>query len=376
MFDGLLVIELATVLAGPAVGQFFAELGARVIKIEPPDGDVTRTWRLPSENATDLQTAYFCATNWGKESICLNLKTPDDYQLARKMIDKADVVIVNYKPGDAEKLALTYELLSTTNPGLIYGQITGYGAGNPRTGYDAVIQAEAGFMYLNREPEAPPTKMPVALMDLLAAHQLKEGLLVALYQRARTGKGALVEVSLFEAAVASLANQATAWLVRRWVPQPMGSAHPAIVPYGTVFQTADNHDIILAVGSDRQFEQLCQLLECAFIAADPRFQTNTQRVQNKNQLIPLLAAAIKKQTADQLLHACLQVGIPAGAVNTIPSVFELPETRPLLLTDTAQTLSGLRTAAFRINQQLPHNPNLLPPPQLNEHEAIIRAAFS
>src|SRR5690606_25461480 len=204
----------ANVLAGPSVGQFFAELGARVIKIEnaATNGDVTRSWKLSSEDPLSDTPAYFCAANWGKSSLPLNLNQVTDLQQLYELVKQADVVIASYKPGDAEKLQVDYNTLKELNPKLIYGHITGYGPADSRAGYDAVIQAESGFMYLNGEKDGPPVKMPVALMDILAAHQLKEGILVAMLKRTKTGLGQLVQVSLIQSAVSALANQATNYL--------------------------------------------------------------------------------------------------------------------------------------------------------------------
>src|SRR5690606_17028566 len=213
-FKELIVLELASVLAGPGVGQFFAELGAEVIKVENlrTSGDVTRSWKLKDEK-TDDRSAYFCSANWGKQSIAVDLTHVTGRDIVHRLARRADIVIASYKPGDAEKLGVDYASLSALNPRLIYGEISGYGQDNPRVGYDAIIQAEAGFMSMNGEPGGPSLKMPVALVDILAGHQLKEGLLVALMERTRTGAGRRVSVSLIDAAIASLANQATIYLV-------------------------------------------------------------------------------------------------------------------------------------------------------------------
>lgn len=211
IFKDMLVLELASVLAGPSVGQFFAELGAQVLKVEnaATRGDVTRNWKLASEPSGTDTPAYFCAANWGKASLALDLTQAAQLQQLYSLVQQADIVIASYKPGDAEKLQVGYDTLKNINPRLLYGHITGYGPHDTRAGYDAVVQAESGFMYLNGEAGGPPVKMPVALMDILTAHQLKEGLLVALLQRERTRQGQLVQVSLLQAAVSALANQAT-----------------------------------------------------------------------------------------------------------------------------------------------------------------------
>jgi crotonobetainyl-CoA:carnitine CoA-transferase CaiB-like acyl-CoA transferase len=357
----MLVLELASVLAGPSVGQFFAELGARVIKIEnaATNGDVTRRWKLRSE-PTDTDTpAYFCAANWGKESLPLNLSKQSDLEQLYSLVKQADIVIASYKPGDAEKLKVDYKTLQTINPILIYGHLTGYGPEDERAGYDAVIQAETGFMYLNGEPEGKPTKLPVALMDILAAHQLKEGLLVALIQRERTKKGQYVQVSLVQAAVSALANQATNWLVAGQNPQRMGSEHPSIVPYGTVYTTCDNKQLVLAIGDDRQFERLCNVLGAPEMALDTKFKTNYSRVQNREELNELLRQLIAKQDQQQLLNSLHKLHVPAGAVNSVADVFELPQARQLLL-EGPDAKPGVRQVAFKVGDEEPVQ--LTPPP--------------
>jgi len=259
MLNGLKVLELASVLAGPGVGQFFAELGAEVIKVEnlKTGGDVTRTWKLASEKAEDDRSAYFSSVNWGKKSLALDLTDSSGKSIVQKLAAQTDVVIASFKSGDAEKLGVAYSQLQKVNPKLIYGQITGYGSDNARVGYDAVIQAESGFMDMNGERGGSPLKMPVALVDVLAGHQLKEGLLLALLKREKTGEGSWVEVSLIQAAIASLANQASNWLVAQSLPSRQGSLHPNIAPYGESFETKDGRQVILAVGNDRQFADLC-----------------------------------------------------------------------------------------------------------------------
>lgn len=272
IFKDMLVLELASVLAGPSVGQFFAELGAQVLKVEnaATRGDVTRNWKLASEPSGTDTPAYFCAANWGKASLALDLTQAAQLQQLYSLVQQADIVIASYKPGDAEKLQVGYDTLKNINPRLLYGHITGYGPHDTRAGYDAVVQAESGFMYLNGEAGGPPVKMPVALMDILTAHQLKEGLLVALLQRERTRQGQLVQVSLLQAAVSALANQATNYLVAGQEPQRMGSEHPNIVPYGSVYTGRCGKQLVLAIGDDRQFSRLCAILGAEEMALDPK----------------------------------------------------------------------------------------------------------
>jgi crotonobetainyl-CoA:carnitine CoA-transferase CaiB-like acyl-CoA transferase len=373
MLDDLLVLELASVLAGPSVGQFFAELGASVIKVENPrtNGDVTRRWKAPNsteEDASDDRSAYFCCCNHGKQSIALNLSTDAGQDVLHDLVHEADLVLASYRPGTAETLGADYETLSGVNPALIYGHVTGYGPDRARAGYDAVIQAESGFMHLNGPADGPPTKLPVALMDVLAAHQLKEGLLVTLLRRERGGDGAYVPVSLVQAAVSGLVNQATNWLVAGHSPQRMGSAHPNIAPYGTPYPTGDGPPIVLAVGTDRQFAALCEVIDRPALADDPRFATNAQRVEHRAALDRILENCFEDFSTDALLGALHERNIPAGVVNDVPAVFEQPTTQKMVLSpDDAP--AGLRQTAF------PHPddkaPSLAPPPHYAEHTTQI-----
>ncbi|WP_299821132.1 CoA transferase [uncultured Pontibacter sp.] len=369
VFKDLLVLELASVLAGPSVGQFFAELGAKVIKVEnaATRGDVTRTWKLATEdNGTDTP-AYFCAANWGKTALALNLTQQQELEQLYELVKEADLVIASYKPGDAEKLKVDFTTLQHINPRLIYGHITGYGPTDARVGYDAVVQAESGFMYLNGEPDGLPTKMPVALMDILTAHQLKEGLLVALLQREKTGAGQLVQVSLLEAAVSALANQATAFLVAGHAPGRMGSEHPTIVPYGSVYTTKDHKQLVIAIGDDRQFKRLCAILGAPQLADDPMYKTNYCRVQHRKELNTLLRKLISEQDRAKLLKHLHRQHVPAGAVNTIPEVFEQPQAQAMLLQHPLAK-PGVRQVAFElVGQELPQ---LQPPPSYQHPEQV------
>lgn len=364
MLQELKVLELASVLAGPSVGQFFAELGAEVIKVEnlKTGGDVTRTWKGSNEQ-TDDRSAYFCSVNWGKKSVALDLSTSAGLQAVKKLAAKSDVVIASYKPGDAEKLGVSYQQLLADNPQLIYGQITGYGSDNDRVGYDAVIQAESGFMDLNGPPDGPPTKMPVALIDVLAAHHLKEGLLLALLKKTKTGEGSLVEVSLIQAAISSLANQASNWLVAHKLPKRQGSAHPNIAPYGESFLTRDGKRVLLAIGSDRQFLDLIELLDLK-ISTDVRFVTNHNRVLNRVALRELLSTAISNFEAEVLMHQIHHKKIPAGIIQTVDQVFEMEAARRILLE--ADALRGVRSFVGT-HQQL----QLSPPPHFGEHTDVV-----
>ncbi len=366
MFQNLKVLELASVLAGPSVGQFFAELGAEVIKIENLNsgGDVTRSWR-GSKEQTDDRSAYFCSVNWGKKSLALDLTSIEGKSIVQKIAGKSDLIIASYKPGDAEKLGVSYDQLRTTNEKLIYGQITGYGSDTDRVGYDAVIQAESGFMDLNGEATGNPTKMPVALIDVLAGHQLKEGLLLALLKKERTGAGSFVEVSLLQSAIASLTNQATNWLVGHQLPSRQGSAHPNIAPYGESFLTNDGKRILLAIGNDRQFVNLIKLLpELDWVDVQKNFATNHKRVENRNQLNAILSKAIGQMNSEILLTQIHQQKIPAGIIQNVKEVFELKAANELLIK--ADSLTGVRNYVAKDSGSF-SNTTLLPPPHFGEH---------
>ncbi|ALD20433.1 CaiB/BaiF CoA transferase family protein [Hymenobacter sp. DG25A] len=366
---GLFVLELASVLAGPQVGQFFAELGAEVLKVEAPAGDVTRTWKTSAEDENTDVSAYFSCANWGKQSVVLNLTTPAGKAAVHQLAARADVVLASYKPGDAEKLAVDYATLRQLNPRLLYGHITGYGPAVNRAGYDAVLQAETGFMHLNAaSPGQAPQKMPVALIDLLTAHQLKEGLLTALYRREKTGEGALVQVSLLDSALASLANQAATWLVTGQDPQPLGSGHPSIVPYGTVYTAQDGVRLLLAVGADRQFQELCAVLERPEWAIDARFATNPARVAHRAALEQRLLERIAAISGAELLRELEKRAVPAGAVRTVGEALALESAQRMLLPATAEfPYAGLRTVAFQ-SPAWPVAPALSAPPHLGMAE--------
>ncbi|WP_045687335.1 CaiB/BaiF CoA transferase family protein [Hymenobacter sp. AT01-02] len=374
-FTGLTVIELASVLAGPQVGQFFAELGAQVLKIEAPGGDVTRTWRTPGEAPGTDVTAYFACANWGKQSIVLDLTTATGRAAVHRLATHADVVLASYKPGDATKLGVDYDTLAALNPRLLYGLITGYGAAVPRAGYDAVLQAETGFMHLNAAgPGQEPLKMPVALIDLLAAHQLKEGLLAALYRRTQTGQGAVVHVSLQDSALASLANQASTYLVTGQEPRPMGSGHPSIVPYGTVYEASDGVRLLLAVGTNRQFEHLCAVLERPIWAQEARFASNAARVAHRAELEQLLRERILQLPSSLLLAALERLAVPAGAVRTVGQALAQEAAHSMLLPASPEfPHPGLRTVAFH-SSAWPRATHLPPPPHLGAHLQALDAS--
>lgn len=330
-FSDLKVIELAGVLAGPSAGLFFAELGATVIKIENPKtgGDVTRSWKLKSEDKTDKTSAYFWSVNAGKEILFLDLSIDKDLQSFYELIKTSDVLITNYKLGDDLKLKVDYNTLKQLNPTLIYASINGFGNSSPRTAYDLILQAESGFMFMNGEKNAVPLKMPVALIDILAGHQLKEAILIALLDKHKNNKGSHITVSLFDTAVASLANQATNWLIAHHLPTAQGSLHPNIAPYGEIFTTKDNHQITFAIGSDKQFKHLCEILNLDLFS-HIEFENNQLRVANRSDLFSKLNDRIQTQNFDKLFSECIKNDVPIGKIRNLKEVFELPEAKAML----------------------------------------------
>lgn len=334
---GIKVVEFASVLAGPAVGMCFAELGAEVIKIEnkTTGGDVTRGWKLPTENAENPISAYFCSVNWGKKHLFLDLNAPEDRKTAVQLAAAADIVISNFKPSSARRLGVDADSLRAENPGLIYAQLSAFADPEDESpAFDVVLQAEAGFMYMTGEAGCPPVKMPVALIDLLAAHQLKEGILLALLRRERSGQGCTVSVSLMESALASLANQATNWLMAGQVPQRMGAQHPNIAPYGDTFLCAGGQHILLAVGTERQFQHLCNCLEIPHIAGQPEYRTNQDRVQHRKGLNAILQGVFLKKDLDTWMTLLKEHQVPAARIRDMREVFELPAARAMILEET------------------------------------------
>ncbi len=324
IFKDLKVIELANVLAGPAVGMFFAELGANVIKIENKltNGDVTRSWKLASEDKNSKTSAYYSSVNWNKKSLFVDLINEKEKKKVLALIKNADIIISNYKKGDAEKLGMDYTSIKKINPKIIYGHISGFGDNSSRTAFDIVLQAETGFMFMNGTPESGPIKLPVAIIDLMAAHQLKEGILVALIKRMKTGKGSKVSVSLFDSAIASLANQASNWLMANHNPQPIGSLHPNIAPYGELFITKDNKQIVLAIGSDKQFRGLCEFLNKKELTTNPLFISNAQRVKNRKELYLVLKNSFTDFDSKKIMKHFISNNIPAGIIKSVKEVFE------------------------------------------------------
>ena len=268
-----------------------------------------------------------------------------------KLIADSDIVIANFKPGDDIKLGMDYGTLKKHNSNLIYGEINGYGSQSKRAAYDVVLQAETGFMSMNGNETSGPIKMPIALIDVLAAHQLKEGLLLALLKKEKTNKGSLVEVSLYDTALSSLKNQATNWLMNKFIPQPIGSLHPNIAPYGEIFKTKDGKLLVLAIGNNKHFELLLNVIGAQHLLEDKNYSTNQLRVINRKKLDDDLKPFFNQKTKKELMNQFLELNIPVGSINNLKEVFETEKANKLVLEEKIDGISTKRvkTAVFKIS---------------------------
>ncbi|MEY3236135.1 MAG: hypothetical protein RI883_236 [Bacteroidota bacterium] len=347
MFDSLKVIDLSTVLAGPSVATFFAELGAEVLKIENTSiPDVTRSWKLPIEDKNSTVSAYFSSINYKKKYIQLNLKEKADYQIFLEIIKDADILISNFKKGDEEKLNIQDATLRSINPKLIIGKINGFGTKSDRVAYDLILQAETGFMSMNGTENSGPVKMPVAFIDVLAGHQLKEGLLLALLQREKTGIAKSVSVSLYDAAVCSLVNQASNYLMGNQIPKRIGSLHPNIAPYGETFTTKEGDLITFAIGNDVHFMKLCSFLNLPEIPNDIRFITNALRVKNRKGLQKILQEKIQEIPTDVILNKMLSENVPAGKIKNLEEVFSNADAQNLIREEEIEGINTKRVTSI------------------------------
>ncbi len=327
---GLRVLELARILAGPWAGQILADLGADVIKVERKGpGDDTRGWGPPFVEAADgghLDSAYFHSTNRGKRSIELDFESEDGRRLVRKLAARSDVLLENFKVGGLAKFELDYASLSKENPRLIYCSVTGFGQDGPyaaRAGYDLMAQGMGGFMSLTGAADGEPTRAGVPVSDIFTGVYSVVGILAALAERERTGRGALVDTALVDSTVGVLANQALNFLVSGKVPQRIGNAHPNIVPY-QVFPVADGY-IIIATGNDSQYVKLCNALGAPGLAAEPAYKDNAARLAQRAALVERLSALTAQFHSHDLLAKLEAVGVPAGPINTLDQVFKDPQ---------------------------------------------------
>ena len=325
--EGLKVIEMARILAGPWIGQALADLGAEVIKLESPDGDDTRKWGPPFiERDGDRSAAYFYAANRGKTSEVVNFRSPEGQTRVKELVADADILIENFKVGGLAKYGLDYESLKTVNERLIYCSITGFGQDGPyasRAGYDFLIQGMSGLMSITGEPERQPQKVGVAVTDVVTGLYGTIGILAAVEQRHRTGRGQHIDMSLLDCATALLANQAMNFLATGESPNRKGNAHPNITPYQVV-ETKDGH-IILAVGNDGQYQRLCQVLRRGDLADDPRYASNQSRVEHRDTLTVELESSTRDWMSTDFLKTLEAATVPAGPINSVGQAFADPQ---------------------------------------------------
>ena len=369
--EGLKVVELARILAGPWAGQLLADLGAEVIKIESPEGDDTRAWGPPFvEREGDTAAAYFHGCNRGKQSVVLDLKTRDGQSAARALIAEADVLIENFKVGGLTQYGLDFATLHAAFPRLVYCSITGFGQTGPyahRAGYDFIIQGMSGLMSITGEPDGSPQKVGVAVTDIFTGVYASTAILAALRQREATGLGQQIDMSLLDVATAITANQAMNYLTTGVPPGRLGNAHPNLSPYQT-FECSDGW-IIIAVGNDGQFRRLCDLLAVQDLATQSSFATNADRVRNRPDLSDRLTARTRGWTKDALLAACEAAGVPAGPINDMAEVFADPQIAARGMAVQAGGVPGLRVPIRMSGSEVAEGGVS---PRLDEHGPAIR----
>jgi len=333
--SGVKVLDLSRVLAGPWATQMLADLGAQVIKVERPDGgDDTRSWGPPylrdSKGRDTTESAYYLSANRGKRSVVIDIAEPEGQALVRDLAKQSDVLIENFKVGGLARYGLAWPDLSALNPRLIYCSISAFGQSGPMAqgaGYDAMIQGMGGLMSItglpDGEPGGGPQKVGVAVVDLMAGMYAVSAIVSALYEREKSGRGQYIDIALLDTLVAWLANQSLNYLVSDKSPARHGTAHPNIVPY-QAFKTADGH-VMLAVGNDRQFTNLCEIAGRSELAADVRFATNAARVANRATLVPLVAQILLQRTTREWLDALMAAAVPCGPINDLAQVFAEPQ---------------------------------------------------
>lgn len=369
------VLDLSRILAGPYCTMMLGDLGAEIIKVEEPtSGDGTRQWGPPFTPEGD--SAYYLSINRNKKSITLNLKTEAGREILKKLIRQSDVLIENFKAGTLANWGLDYETLQQIKPGLVYCTITGFGYTGPyqyRPGYDFIVQALGGLMSITGEPESPPTKVGVAVIDLFTGLFAGNAVLAALLGKQETGQGQRIDISLLDSALAILANQAGNYLISGQVPVRRGNAHPNIVPY-EIFHAQDGY-FALAVGSDSQWQKLCQIIERPQWTDDHRFRTNKDRVNNRTELIPLLNQIFSSSTVANWLNALTAAHIPTAPVNNLAQVFQDPQVQARQMQFTFTGPEGNDIPQVSSPLKIPTAPPQYryPPPKLGEStEEILR----
>jgi crotonobetainyl-CoA:carnitine CoA-transferase CaiB-like acyl-CoA transferase len=364
--DGLRVVELARILAGPWAGQTLADLGAEVIKVEAPEGDDTRRWGPPfvARAGGAQDAAYFHATNRGKASVVADFRTEEGRAKVRALVEGADIVIENFKVGGLAKYGLDYASLSALNPRLIYCSITGFGQTGPyahRAGYDYIIQGMSGLMSVTGPEDGPPYKVGVAVTDIITGIYASTAILAAVQERHRTGRGQHIDMALMDCAVSIMANQAMNYLATGTAPGRLGNFHPNLAPYQVV-PCSDGH-IIIATGNDGQYRRLCAVLNRSDLAENADYATNADRVARRTALSDTICAETTEWTKAALLSACEDQGVPAGPINDMAEVFADPQVQARGLALDMNGLKGVR-APFHFSDA----PTARPAPMLGQDD--------
>ncbi|POX47209.1 CaiB/BaiF CoA-transferase family protein [Streptomyces sp. Ru72] len=376
---GIRVLDLSRILSGPVATMVLADLGADVVKVEDTkDGDDTRQWAPPYQGD---ESAYFLAANRNKRGISVDLKTDGGRALVLRLADRADVVVENFRPGTADRLGLGYRHLSARNPRLVYASISGYGQTGPwasRPGYDAIAQAQSGMMSITGEAGGPPLRPGVATADIGAGMWATIGILAALYARESTGRGQHLDVSLLDGQLAWLTYVAGGWFATGRSPGPHGSAHPTIVPYQAL-PTADGH-LMIAAGNDKLFQRLTEALGVPELAADPRFAGNPDRVRHRDELIPLLEAALARHGSTEWAALLDAAGVPCAPIATVAEALSSPQAkaRGMVVELDHPTVGRLSTVGSPL--RLGHTPARIrsAPPLLGQHtdEVLAEAGYT
>ena len=374
--NGIRVLDLSRVLAGPYCTMVLGDLGADVIKVESPEGDETRGWGPPFAGG---ESAYYLCVNRNKRSIIVDFKTEDGRAVLHELIKRSDVLVENFRPDTLSRFSLDFESASVIKPNLIYCSISGFGQTGPlreKPGYDFMIQAMGGLMSFTGEPNGEPMKVGVAVADLFAGQNAVIAILAALQARTLTGKGQHLDISLFDSQIAMLANVASNYLISGNLPKRYGNAHANIVPYQS-FQASDVW-FIVAVGNDKQFQKLCEVIGNVESADDPRFILNSERVKNREQLLSILKPIFLQRTAMEWLSAFESANIPCGPINTLDNVFAEPQVqaREMLIEMEHPTIKKLPLVGSPLKFSDTPVDYKLPPPRLGEHtEEVLRELF-
>jgi len=370
---GIRVVDLSRVVVGPYCTMVLGDMGADVIKIELPGlGDETRMWGPPFAGG---ESAYYISLNKNKRSLTLDFKKEMGKKILRKLIAISDVLVENYRLGTLEKLGFGYESLKEINPRLIYCSITGYGTTGPMSnegGVDIVVAAEAGLIGITGEKDRPPSKVGVAITDILTALFAQGAIGNALYHREKTGKGQKLDLSLFESQVATLFNLSSSYLVSGDIPQRWGMAHASIVPYQG-FKTNDEEYILVSVTTEKMWDKFCHVMEITELIHDPRFDVNKKRVRNRDQLVPLLEKKIAARDSDEWISEFRKVGIPCGRVNTMDRVFNHPQITPrnMVVEVKHPTAGKLKLIGIPVKYSETPGSVRLPPPLLGQHTQVV-----